>query len=146
MGLKHLLSYLVAPAAFTLAFLLGGTPNAPIASVLPTVGGCAFATGPGYTGSAGGVSSPPCNYYDAGSDGYSWIGGWFDTYGTDTGCVNCGALAEHAETHTAAAIAMGVAALATGWVPTISILAGMGSSLNAAKAWYYARVRRLAGC
>lgn len=44
--MKHLLKYLATPLVFTLAFLLGGMPDAPIASVLPTVGGCAFATGP----------------------------------------------------------------------------------------------------
>ncbi|MXY55474.1 MAG: hypothetical protein F4029_08865 [Gammaproteobacteria bacterium] len=41
--MKHLAKYLAAPAAFAFAFLLGGTPSAPISALLPTVGQCAFA-------------------------------------------------------------------------------------------------------
>ena len=41
--MKHQLKFLVAPAAFVLAFLLFGAPSAPATDIVPTVNGIAYA-------------------------------------------------------------------------------------------------------
>ena len=43
--MKHQLKFLVAPAAFVLAFLLVGAPAAPATDIVPTVDGTAYADG-----------------------------------------------------------------------------------------------------
>lgn len=43
--MKHQLKFLTAPAAFVLAFLLFGAPTAPVADIVPTVNGTAYADG-----------------------------------------------------------------------------------------------------
>ena len=154
MGLRHLLKH-ISPAGFALAFLLGGTPNAPIASVLPTVGGCAEATGPGYTGSAGGVSNSPqdcANWYDHSAN--SWgattlkfahmLRDQMNDSPSGGACVDCDAYAEQQDTHTVLAIAMGISGAMLGGplAPLLAISAGG----NAMSPWAYGRAMRLAGC
>lgn len=142
--MKHLSMYLSAPAMFALAFVLGGTPNAPISGIVPQVGGiaCASPVPPG-------AENPfPCSYtYDSSSDGFSWIGQWFDmTVADSNGCADCGYLAEQKEIHEGLALAMGLVALATTAVPTLAMIASIGASGNLIKGWYYGRVARLSGC
>ena len=43
--MKHHLKFLVAPAAFVLAFLLFGAPSAPATDIVPTIDGMAYADG-----------------------------------------------------------------------------------------------------
>jgi len=68
--LKYLLRYLGTPTAFALAFLVGGTPDAPITSVLPTVGGCAIAQG----GPGGSNYGPTCTPTKVYNDNGHWVG------------------------------------------------------------------------
>lgn len=151
--MRYLVKHLTTPFAFAVAFLLAGAPSAPVTDVLPTIGGCAWATGPGYTGSAGGDSNAPgggCNYYDIEADSWGFLRQTFGlaeyNVSYDGGCVDCDDLAEAQEMHAGAAIAMGVGVWASSAFPPMAALFFAGATGNAVQAWYYGRIRRLSGC
>ena len=154
--MKHLTKNLTAPMAFALAFFLAGTPSAPVTTALLSDCGLAFATGPGYTGSAGGVSSPPgegCdNWYDHSANSWgrmtlTWahlLRDQMDDSPVSGACIDCEAYAEEQETHALLAIGMGISGALIGGpiAPLLAISAGG----NALSAWAYGRTMRMAGC
>lgn len=149
--MKHLLKFTATPAALALALLIGGTPSAPIAGLLPTVGGCAFANAPVPPGGNDPIyaCSSGYGYYDNDADQYSWVGNIHAWGGFDSKCYNCTALAEYADDYQVRAYANGAVALVAAFVPKAQLAAAVFGSIalyHQVGAWYLRRVARRAGC